>query len=208
MPAQNTRDLAGLKFGRLTALRQVGRRKFPAGGSHAVWECLCECGALGEYIGGALVAGHTRSCGCIRKETSSNLRHGHARTGQRSSTWKAWASLKQRAAGLHPRWEVFENFLADMGEKPAGMEVDRIDNARGYEPGNCRWATRTQQVRNRTITVFVEHAGERLPMAELAERHGLPLNTVRLRWRKGDREQRLVRPLQKHRGGVLVRNGA
>lgn len=205
MSAHNTRDLAGLKFGRLTALRQVGHRKFPGGGAHAVWECVCDCGAMGEFVGGSLLSGHTRSCGCIRKETASTLRHGHARSGQKSATWKAWASVRKRKHLLHPRWRVFENFLADMGEKPEGMEVDRVDNAKGYEPGNCRWATRTQQVRNRTNTVFVEHHGERIPMAELAERHALPLNTVRLRWRNGDRGERLVRPLQKHRGGTFVR---
>jgi hypothetical protein len=84
--------------------------------------------------------------------------------GRRNLTYKIWGSMRQRCenpnAENYPyyggrgiavceRWQKFENFLADMGEKPDGLSIDRIDNSKGYEPGNCRWTTSSEQNRNR-----------------------------------------------------------
>lgn len=207
MPAHNARDLSGLRFGRLVALRQVGHRKFPAGGSHAVWECACDCGAVGIHIGASLLSGHTRSCGCLKSDltTISKTTHGHAsaKRGQ-SATYKLWLSMRNRPVGRDSRWDVFENFLADMGLKPEGMSLDRIDNERGYSRGNCRWVTPKDQARNRRITRMVEFDGSMVPMAALAERFGIKYHTVHLRYRRGKRGADLVAPLKKSAGGKLV----
>jgi hypothetical protein len=207
MSAHNTRDIAGLKFGRLIALRQIGHRKFPGGGAHAVWECRCDCGAITEKLVNSLVSGHIKSCGCYKRDNPTRLRHGHARkiNGQ-SKTYRLWLSIRQRTSGCCERWQTsFENFLADMGEQPDGMTVDRIDNSRGYEPGNCRWATRTQQARNRGITLFVEFEGKQVTLAELAERHGLKYMTVYIRHQRGKRGAELIVPLRQYAGGHVVR---
>mgnify|MGYP000928690604 FL=1 len=78
MSGSTARDISGLKFGRWTAIRQVGHRKFPAGGAHAVWEAVCECGTVRHVAGGSLVSGHSKSCGCLKAEQPGNLKHGHA----------------------------------------------------------------------------------------------------------------------------------
>lgn len=94
--------------------------------------------------------------------------HGHSSSaGRRSAspTYVSWRAMKTRATnkkrpdakyyghvGLCERWQEFSNFLMDMGERPNGTSIDRIDSSKGYEPGNCRWATKSEQTRNRKTT--------------------------------------------------------
>ncbi|KKK95401.1 hypothetical protein LCGC14_2673180 [marine sediment metagenome] len=95
---------------------------------------------------------------------TAKIRHGHATPGHPSSTWTTWKSMRVRCSKpnnkdyknyggrgitIDPRWESFENFLADMGEKPDGLSIDRIDNDGNYELSNCRWSTPKEQANNR-----------------------------------------------------------
>jgi len=160
-------DLSGQRFGRLAveayACTRAGR---------AVWLCRCACGASALVRGGDLRSGNTRSCGCFALDTqravgrSSAARgttHGRSRTPQ----YKAWAGMLQRCSNKNaraykyygargikacPRWFRFENFLADMGERPPGKTLDRINNDGNYEPSNCRWATPKEQQANRRVS--------------------------------------------------------
>jgi hypothetical protein len=166
----NPIDIAGQRFGRLVAIEKTDQR---ASGGNIVWRCRCECGGERVTAGRHLRQGLTKSCGCLHLETAAahikrvrnprpRLRHGHSRP--RTPIYRVWCGMIARChrpgSGSYPRyggrgitvcerWQTFENFLADMGERPAGKSIDRINNDSNYEPGNCRWATPKEQRANR-----------------------------------------------------------
>lgn len=129
-------------------------------------------------------------------------KHGHASTGVVSAEYRSWAAMLQRCTNPHhkhfnkyggagvtvcDRWaNSFQDFLADMGKRP-GLEysLERVDGSKGYEPGNCRWATRKEQQRNRTVVKVVEHAGRSQSVSAWAEEAGLPTNVLANRLARG-----------------------
>ncbi len=154
-------DLTETVFGRLTVLE-----KAPSQNGKTYWLCECACAARTrkEVQGAHLTGGTIRSCGCLRDEATSERSATHGQTGTKLyDTWRWMKWRCSREAESHrphyadwgitvcERWaESFENFAADMGAHPGqGLTLDRRDNDRGYEPGNCRWATRAEQNANR-----------------------------------------------------------
>jgi hypothetical protein len=193
----NFKDRTGQVFGRLTVL---GRGEFRP--EQTMWRCRCECGAEKEVDGKSLLYGRTVSCGCRMRETGAlRATHGEARHGQLSTEYKVWLSMVNRCTNpnnrTYPqyggrgvtvceRWRSFEAFLEDMGRKPTPLHtIDRIDNAKGYEPGNCRWATRRQQCENRSMTVWITINGVTRCLSEWARMAGVHRETIRQRLRRG-----------------------
>lgn len=165
MPARGAlySDLTGLAFGRWTVRRFAGRRH-----RRSLWECICDCGTPGIVSDSNLKSGKSRSCGCLKREIRINrsVRSGRqSASGVRSPEYHSWSSMIARATAKNDdrrgldyalrgitvcaRWRSFDNFLADMGKRPAGTSLERKDNNRGYSKSNCKWATASEQVRNR-----------------------------------------------------------
>lgn len=152
------RDLTTCRFGRLTVVNKTDRRDTRRG---VVWACVCDCGTPREVFATNLIAGKTLSCGCLNKDRKE--KHGAAHHGSITPEYKIWSSMIQRctkatnpgfklygARGISvcERWKDFRNFWSDLGPRPTGMSIERIDNSKGYGPDNCKWATNHEQTRN------------------------------------------------------------
>lgn len=153
------KDLAGRRFGRLAAKKITGSNRH----RQTQWECLCDCGNTVIVGSPHLLNGNTKSCGCLQEE--NRLVHGHAGNGVRTRTYLSWQAMRDNGC-LNPKkagyqdyggrgitickqWDSFTNFLADMGERPPGLTLQRIDNDGNYCPSNCKWATPKEQASNR-----------------------------------------------------------
>lgn len=150
-------NLIGRQYGKLKVIFYIDKTK---SGQHR-WLCLCECGKTNIVPGGALNAGRVRSCGCLLGTTKY---HGHAAGGIISPTYTSWYAMLQRCSNprnshyesyggrgieVCERWKYFPHFLADMGERPLGTTLDRINVNGNYELSNCRWADEKTQRANR-----------------------------------------------------------
>lgn len=154
--------LLAKQFGRLTVIERVENK-----GRNAAWLCRCECGNELIVTTGELNRGRTQSCGCFRVDIQRErlTTHGHGAPYKKSPTYVSWQSMKTRCydpnfrnfsyyggRGIKvcKRWlNSFENFLADMGPRPPGTTLDRINNDGDYKPSNCQWVTRKEQASNR-----------------------------------------------------------
>lgn len=158
-------NILGQRFGRLIVI-DLAERRGPHGRS--LWLCRCNCGEQIAAYPENLRSGNTKSCGCWHREIDRafHLRHGEAdrRNGKVTTEYRSWCAMLARCnnpnnhaydryggRGIRvcKRWLKFENFLADMGRRPLGLTLDRINNDGGYKPSNCRWATPKQQANNR-----------------------------------------------------------
>lgn len=166
-----------------------------------VWNLYeCRCGEQFIQIRARVKDGSIVSCGCVHRAKilsgNNNRSHGLSKT----PTYATWAGIKDRCRRKNSknwedyggrgvrvceRWDKFENFLQDMGERPPNKSIDRIDNNRGYYPDNCRWATPTEQANNKTTTRWVEFEGNKISMAESSKVYNINYDALKHRLNKG-----------------------
>lgn len=213
-------DQTGNKFGKLTVIDRwpIGTTKRP------LWRCICECGKETSYTLNDLKK--VFSCGCSQYE-SRPRKHGFTTKGKKKiSAYHVWSGMKDRC--LNPnnmnyrhyggrgisvceRWldkeAGFVNFLEDMGDRPQGKSLDRVDNSKGYSPDNCRWSSPLEQASNRREfknLIKVDFRGEKISIRKLLEftENGICYVTLRNRIIKGwSAEQAITTPLFHAREG-------
>lgn len=193
-------NLTGKVFGRLTVRGFIGKCTFPNSPPACLWECLCECGKTYAVVTGSLIKGLTRSCGCLNREACLErfVTHNKSHSSEfrvwtsmltrcRNPNCKEWKNYGGRGINVCLRWLSFESFFRDMGPRPSPRHsIDRIDNNGNYEPSNCRWATPTEQGRNKRSTRWITSRGLTLTMSEWCKRTGIKHTTflmrLKLKW--------------------------
>ena len=179
-------NLAGQRFGRLVVLEEVESDK-----PGTWWLCKCDCDNTKVVQGTSLNAGRIKSCGCLKDETVkiTHTKHGQNTLEGQTPTYRCWANILKRCDNPNDsryhnyggrgikvcdRWKGehgFENFLADMGSKPEGKTIDRINNDGDYEPGNCRWITNLEQQWNRRAKGYTWNKREQKYVASIGVNH-------------------------------------
>lgn len=182
---RNIIDLTNKEFGRLTVVKRDGSTK----DGRAKWLCKCSCGKEVAVSSHQLRSGETTSCGCARR---GNVTHGMSKT----PTYKTWKDMRKRCnnpnnteygsyggrgISICKKWDSFTAFLQDMGEKPSGTSIDRIDVNGNYEPSNCRWATQEEQSNNTRRTIRVTIDGETKSLKQWSEVYGMDYKLVNSR---------------------------
>lgn len=191
-------DLSGRIFNNWEVLERAPNRNNDSG---RFWLCRCICkrASLRILRTSVLIKGRPRSCGCV-----SSSKHGESSGGRRcgSKEYRVWVSIKDRCSNRNnelwyryggrgitmcSEWsQSFIEFLDGVGRAPTPQHsLDRIDNNKGYEPGNVRWATERQQSFNKTTTVLITYNGKTKNMREWSEETGLSYDQIKKRLRRG-----------------------
>ena len=196
-------DFSGQRFGRLIADSIDHSRDGENGGPF--WQCTCDCGNTASVGKWNLSRGMTRSCGCLAREARTKRNTVHGMFG--TKTYNSWWAMTQRcgyeqsieyprygARGIRvcERWREFVNFYADMGERPSGMTLDRINPDGDYSPENCRWADKKTQSYNRRTTRKMTVNGVTKPVPQWADESGVKASVIRRRLDRGWEPERAL----------------
>lgn len=168
------------------------------------WLCRCECGTEKTINGIVLRDGRSRSCGCLHRDSciERSTKHGHTPMGVKPTpTYHSWCAMKARCTKpsnnryadyggrgitVCDRWlNSFAAFLTDMGEKPAGTSIERKDNSKGYEPGNCEWADNQKQANNKRNNRRLSLNGRTQTMRQWSKEIGINYGTLQDRLLNG-----------------------
>ena len=193
----------GIRFSRLVVIE----REWNTPSDSA--RCLCDCGTVVTVRTRRLYSNNTKSCGCLRRDTSRRLLGDRQRTHglSRTLTYKVWhrmiarctdpddlkyADYGGRGITVCERWMTFENFLADMGHKTRSQSINRIDNDGNYEPGNCEWTSAKVQANNTRRNRWITCNGETKTLSEWAKLIGIDPKSLSDRLLKQTPEQAIT----------------
>lgn len=215
-------ELDGHRYGRLTVVSRnndlQNRRRF---------NCVCDCGRTTVVAGSNLRNGHTTSCGCYQSEkrAESHTTHGHLKGNNRHPLYATWCEMRHRCnSPTHKQFQDyggrgivvcdewqgkngFTTFLTDMGERPPGYSIDRIDNDLGYTKGNCRWACNITQANNTRQCRSIQAFGESHTISGWSRKTGIGKATIRFRIDKMHLPPEIaLSPKSMKAGTVLVLN--
>ena len=205
------KDYAGERFGRLVALRLVSRDLKWNGHK---WLFVCDCGKEKIISIKSVRTGNTQSCGCLSSERLAERNKTHGLSKSNSLEYRSWKDMRMRCRNhndtdwdnyggrgiaICERWEDFSAFLADMGPRPRGYTLDRIDSNGNYEPSNCRWATAKTQANNKRSNVYIVIGGEKRTAQEWSDHYGLNRETVLWRLKQGWPMKRVFTPQDQRR---------
>jgi hypothetical protein len=211
-------DLTGQKFNRLTAIgfnrkgtffsKNTGKKYY-----RYYWDCKCDCGNNCVIEAGKLKSGWSKSCGCYNLERISERFHIHglSKTYMESTrrnildrcykeTTDFYKDYGGRGITVCDRWkgkDGLKNFAEDMGERPEGTQIDRIDNNGPYSPENCRWATNKENCRNKRDTKFITFNGKTQSLPDWADELGMSNKVLSERIIKWGEYRALAEPLHK-----------
>lgn len=202
-------DMTGQRYGRLSVIEMAGHNKH----RQRLWRCVCDCGNTVEVLGFLLRQEQTQSCGCLQKEAIASVNKKHGMSGTQifhvhrsmmdrcyMQTSHAYKNYGGRGITVCERWHDFENFYADMGDKPKGMTLERMDNDGPYSPDNVRWASYKDQANNRRSNVVLEFEGKKQTMQQWCDDLGLKIGTVWARLNRGWSVDRALTEEVRHAG--------
>ena len=188
------KDISGQRFGNLVAVKRTGKMD---SGRHSIWLCKCDCGTEFEVSINNLSSGNTTSCGCIRKLSNgvNSIKHGKSNT----RLYRIWHCMRNRCNNSkNPKHTVYfdrnitvcdewlNDFRAFYDWSMANgysdkLTIDRIDNDKGYNPDNCRWATQKEQQRNKRNNHNITYNGETHCLIEWCELLNLNYGKIKTR---------------------------
>jgi hypothetical protein len=188
----------GTRFARLTVLEYLEPKITKSGRKDHRTRCVCDCGLKPIILERSIKAGVTKSCGCLSREVAirRSTTHGKSHLPE-YGVWeeiiqrctnpnsKAYSDYGGRGIRICEQWRSFERFFENMGPRPKGYTIERLDNSRGYEPGNCVWATRKQQLRNTRRTINVTVLGVSGCLKDVCQHFGINSSAVGRRLKRG-----------------------
>ncbi len=181
-------NLLGQRFIRLVVVKRSTNSEC----RHSRWLCLCDCGNKIVVQSNSLKSGNTKSCGCLFRE-GNNTKHDHTRNKRKSKIYKSWENMIDRCTNPNnkdyhnyggrgitvcKRWMKFTNFLEDMPGWESGLQIDRIDNNKGYCKSNCRWATPKEQQKNKRNNRLETYDGAIQCVSAWAEEYQISYSTL------------------------------
>jgi hypothetical protein len=208
-------NLTGRVIGRLIVTTLDEARCKPG---YVYWICQCTCGTIKSIRSSGLTSGKVKSCGCLKRDAviaRNKEMITHGLSGTRAYTvWrhmiercfdseaKQYSDYGGRGIRVCDRWLNVNNFVADMGQPPPRMTLERIKNSEDYSPENCKWATRREQNNNTRKNVYITFENTTLTRSQWEQRLGLGATTIRSRMRRGMTIEQALRPENLVRSGL------